>query len=197
MLTSSRSAPAWGSVPHIDIFLISARVFIWRRLGNGRNGCGWTGCWGSWAFEGTTRRGGGSFGRRWSRGGGLRAEGHADEEMWSGIRREWRFGAEDFLERLMETGVAEKADRGIHEGAAVSETLEEKARRLIADYLRKRKTDIGELRARRKADPMEIKLAAKLRKHTTRSMGWIAGELNAGTPGSVWNALGKAGKESR
>jgi hypothetical protein len=79
----------------------------------------------------------------------------------------------------------------------VSETLEEKARRLIADYLRKRKTDIGELRARRKADPMEIKLAAKLRKHTTRSMGWIAGELNAGTPGSVWNALGKAGKESR
>jgi putative transposase len=33
-------------------------------------------------------------------------EGHADEKLWSGIRRGWRFGAEDFLERLVEAGVA-------------------------------------------------------------------------------------------
>jgi REP element-mobilizing transposase RayT len=29
-------------------------------------------------------------------------EGHADEALWSGIRRGWRLGAEDFLERLAE-----------------------------------------------------------------------------------------------
>jgi putative transposase len=120
-----------------------------------------------------------------------RTEGHADEEMWSGIRRGWRIGAEDFLERLVEAGMAEKADRKIHAGAAVSETMEEKARLLIDAYLLKKKTDIGALRARRKGDPLKIKLAAELRKHTTLPMGWIAEELNAGSPGSVWNALGQ------
>ncbi len=34
-----------------------------------------------------------------------------------------------------------------------------------------------------------IELAAELRKRTAVSMGWIAKELNAGVPNSVWNAM--------
>ena len=118
-----------------------------------------------------------------------RVEGHADEKLWSGIRRGWRFGAEDFLERLVEAGVAENANREIHEGDAVAETMEEKARCLIAEFLVKRKVELEELRVRRKGDPLKIELAAELRKQTAMSMGWIAKELNAGAPKSVWNAM--------
>ena len=118
-----------------------------------------------------------------------RVEGHADEKLWSGIRRGWRFGAEDFLERLVEAGVAENANREIHEGDAVAETMEEKARCVIAEFLVKRKVELEELKVRRKGDPLKIELAAELRKQTAMSMGWIAKELNAGTPKSVWNAM--------
>jgi REP element-mobilizing transposase RayT len=118
-----------------------------------------------------------------------RVEGHADEKLWSGIRRGWRFGAEDFLERLVEAGVAENANREIHEGDAVAETMEEKARCVIAEFLGKREVGLEELRARRKGDPLKIELASELRKQTAMSMGWIAKELNAGAPNSVWNAM--------
>jgi hypothetical protein len=118
-----------------------------------------------------------------------RVEGHADEKLWSGIRRGWRFGAEDFLERLVEAGVAENANREIREGDAVAETMEEKARCVIAEFLGERKVELEELKARRKGDTLKIGLAAELRKQTAMSMGWIAKELNAGTPKSVWNAM--------
>ena len=42
--------------------------------------------------------------------------------------------------------------------------------------------------ARRRGDPLKIKLARELRKQTAMSMGWIAKELNAGAPNSIWNA---------
>ncbi len=120
-----------------------------------------------------------------------RAEGHADEELWSGIRRGWKFGAEDFLERLMERGAAGGANREIHEGGAVAETIEDKARRLIGEFLEKRGTGLEELRARSKGDALKIELAGELRKNTAMAMAWIANELHAGAPNSVWNALAK------
>jgi putative transposase len=119
-----------------------------------------------------------------------RAEGHADEELWSAIRRGWRFGTEDFLERLVE-----KASRDIHKEEAVAETMEEKARGLMREFLEKRNTDVGKLRALRKRDPLKIEWARELRKCSTMTMGWIAQELSAGTPKSLWNALGKARAE--
>jgi REP element-mobilizing transposase RayT len=120
-----------------------------------------------------------------------RAEGHADEELWSSIRRGSRFGAEDFLERLMERGAAGGANPEIHSGEAVTETMEEKARRLIGEFLAKRGTGLEELRARSKGDALKIELAGELRKNTAMPMAWIATELRAGVPNSVWNALAK------
>jgi hypothetical protein len=85
--------------------------------------------------------------------------------------------------------VTGNANREIHEGAAVAETMEEKARCVIAEFLGKRNVELEELRERRKGDSLKMELAAELRKQTAMSMGWIAKELNAGGPNSVWNAL--------
>ena len=73
----------------------------------------------------------------------------------------------------------------------VAETMEEKARRLIGEFLEKRGTGLEELRARSKGVALKIELAGELRKHTAMSMAWIANELHAGAPNSVWNALAK------
>ena len=125
-----------------------------------------------------------------------RVEGHADEKLWSGIRRGGRFGAEDFLERLVAAGAAESANPAIHHGDAVADTMEEKARRLVGEFLGTRKMRLEELKELKKGDPLKIELAAELRKQTAMSMAWIAKELNAGAPNSIWNALSKFQKRS-
>jgi len=67
--------------------------------------------------------------------------------------------------------------------------MEEKSTCVIAEFLGKRKVGLEELRALKKGDPLKIELAAELRKQSAMSMGWIARELNAGAPNSVWNAM--------
>jgi hypothetical protein len=69
--------------------------------------------------------------------------------------------------------------------------MEEKARRLIGEFLEKKGTGLEELRARSKGDALKIELAGELRKNTAMPMAWIAKELHAGAPNSVWNALAK------
>ena len=88
----------------------------------------------------------------------------------------------------MEAGAASGANREIHEGDAVAKTMEEKVRGVIAEFLGKRKVGLEELKTQRKGDPLKMELAAKLRKQTATTMGWIAKELNAGVPNRVWNA---------
>jgi REP element-mobilizing transposase RayT len=56
-------------------------------------------------------------------------EGHADEELWKGIRRGWKLGAEDFVERIVGMGHGEEGNTVIHSAEAVEETMEERARR--------------------------------------------------------------------
>ena len=84
------------------------------------------------------------------------AKGHADEKLWSGIRRGWRFGAEDFLERLVASDAAKNANPAIHKGDAEAETMEEKARHLVGEFFGKRKVGLEELRALKKGDPLKI-----------------------------------------
>jgi hypothetical protein len=91
----------------------------------------------------------------------------------------------------MEIGAAAGANPEIHEVVEVADTLKENARRLIGGFLEKRGTGLEELRARSKGDALKIKLAGELRKNTAMSMAWIANELHAGAPNSVWNALAK------
>ena len=89
----------------------------------------------------------------------------------------------------MKRGAGESAKREVHEGEVVAVAMEEKARRVTAEFFGERRVGLEELRERRKGDPLKIELAEELRAQTAMSMEWIAKELNAGAPKSVWNAL--------
>lgn len=123
-----------------------------------------------------------------------RVEGHAEEELWKGIRRGWKFGAEDFVERLVGMGHGGAGNAAIHLSEALEETMEEKARGIVREFLKTRGMGLDEFRRLRKGHPSKIALAAELRKSTTMTMSWIAEELNAGVPQTLWRALWKNGK---
>lgn len=118
-------------------------------------------------------------------------EGHAEEELWKGIRRGWKLGAEDFVERLVGMGHGEVGNAVIHTSEALEETMEQKARGIVREFLQKRGLGLEEFRSLRKGHSEKILLAAKLRQNTTMTMAWIARELNAGVPQTLWRALWK------
>ena len=116
-------------------------------------------------------------------------EGHEEEEFWPGIRRGWKLGAEDFVERLAERGLIGEGKPGSHLSESQEETMEEKARGLIRASLEDRKMGMEEFRELKKGDAMKMRLARELREKTTMTMAWIARELNAGVPQTLWRAL--------
>jgi REP element-mobilizing transposase RayT len=116
-------------------------------------------------------------------------EGHADEALWSGIRRGWKLGAEDFVERLVGMGVGGSGNTGIHAAEAVEETMEQKAQGIARGFLKERGMGVEDLRKLKKGHPNKIALARELRSKTTMTMAWIAKELNAGVPQTLWRAL--------
>ena len=124
-----------------------------------------------------------------------REEGHAEEELWKGIRRGWKFGAEDFVERLVGMRHGGSGNAAIHISEALEETMEEKARGIVREFLKTRGMGLDEFRSLRKGHPDKIALAAELRQGTTMTMVWIAEELNAGVPQTLWRALWKNGKK--
>jgi len=122
-------------------------------------------------------------------------EGHAEEKLWEGIRTGWRFGADDFLERIAEkipTPSGERADS--HMSDVIEDTMEEKGRRLIRGFLRARKIGSEEFLGMRKGASLKIELAGKLRGETTLTVAWIARELNAGVAQTLWRALWERAK---
>ena len=98
-------------------------------------------------------------------------KGHAYENLCIGIRRGWRFGTEDFLERLVASDAAKNANPAIHKGDAVAETMEENARHLVGEFLGKRKVGLEELRALKKGDPLKNRLVGR----TAKTIGDVDG----------------------
>lgn len=69
------------------------------------------------------------------------------------------------------------------------ESAEARAERIIAEELGRQgwtATDLGE---RRKSDPVKVALAARLRRETTLTVGWIAARLKMGTRQSATTRL--------
>jgi hypothetical protein len=65
------------------------------------------------------------------------------------------------------------------------------------ESLGKGKVGTEELSGRGKGDSLKIELVAELRKQTVMSMGWIAKELNAGAPKSIWNGMRRLHEKAR
>ena len=93
------------------------------------------------------------------------------------------------MERLGKLTLSEKdAGSGYLAGEA-NERIEEKARRIICEYLDRANMEKETFLGLKKGDPHKVQLARELRKQTTMSMAWIAKELNAGVPQTLWRAL--------
>lgn len=125
-----------------------------------------------------------------------RQEGHAEEELWSGIRRGWKFGAPDFLQRLAGLGQVGKGNPSSHLSDTLEETMEEKARGVIRAFLEECGIGLEAFLELKKGDPLKVRLAEKLRCKTTMTMAWIGRELNAGVPQTLWKALWVSAQKS-
>ena len=116
-----------------------------------------------------------------------------DESVCKMIQSGWKFGAQEFIERLEEK-IAFIPDKKIHITAECNETMEVFGRRLIQEKLHELKISSKSLSLLSKTDPLKIELAEMLRSKTTLSLEWIASELRAGARGTLVNALYKKKK---
>ena len=82
-----------------------------------------------------------------------------------------------------------EGNAAIHTSEALEETMEEKARGIVREFLKKRGVGLEEFRGLRKGHADKVLLAGELRRRTTMTMAWIARELNAGVPQTLWRAL--------
>lgn len=119
-----------------------------------------------------------------------RMEGRAqpEEALLAKIRRGWKFGAEDFLERLGEL-TERKTKKESYFGGEYAESMQVKGRRIIAEELKKHGVKAGELTKMRRMDPVKGEIARKVRAETILGLEWIAKELYAGTAGTLANTL--------
>ena len=102
-----------------------------------------------------------------------------DAELRRTMARGWRFGSEDFLERLAERMTSAPGEN--HEARQAKESLEVRARKMVDEQLRRRKLSRKDLSVLRKGDRVKIRLAEKLHRETPMTLRWIAEELKMGS----------------
>jgi hypothetical protein len=100
------------------------------------------------------------------------------EAAYQEIRRGWRFGAEEFVARMLDR--VEGACERNHTSREQAEGMEPHAERLILDGLRKAGWNVERLRMERNGHPIKVNLARKLRRETTMTLQWIAENLCMG-----------------
>ena len=108
-------------------------------------------------------------------------------EEFRAIRRGWCFGDEAFRKELL----AQMSERmgAEHYGQERAQAATEKAERIIAEALRRRRWREADLKKRQKGDPAKVAVAARLRAETTMTVGWIAERLGMGTRGHLNHLL--------
>lgn len=115
-----------------------------------------------------------------------RSEGEVPETL-AALRRGWRLGAADFLQRL-----AEKLGRRgqPHELANQRrETDQQRAEGIVRDALREAGWTEEDLRREGKAHPHKVSLARRLRSETPMTRQWIAERLSMGSASYVSHLL--------
>jgi REP element-mobilizing transposase RayT len=106
---------------------------------------------------------------------------------WKGLQRGWCFGDETFRQELL--AQAEGKFGANHYASQRQESSEAKARRIVAEELRRLGWKQGELEKRLKADPDKVRIARRLRGETTMTLKWIAERLRMGSWSYVANNL--------
>ena len=113
--------------------------------------------------------------------------GAEDAESYRPLRRGWFIG-EDALRKELLEAVSVQAGAE-HYGEELRESAEEKAERLVASGLRRKRWKESDLEERPKGHPTKVELARRLREETTVTVAWIARRLNMGTRGHLTHLL--------
>jgi hypothetical protein len=82
-------------------------------------------------------------------------------------------------------------------GLEIRQSAEQKARKVIEAELKALGWREGDLARHRKGAPEKIRIALRLRKETTMTVGWIAQALQMGTRTHLSHLLYWAGKENK
>lgn len=109
--------------------------------------------------------------------------GHALRE----IRRAWCLGNSVFREKLL-AEVAEQSGPN-HYAEPRRESEQERAERCVQEELRQLGWQEQDLLARRKGDPVKVRIARRLRRETAVGLKWIADRLRMGAWTQVSNRL--------
>ncbi len=167
------SAFAWSSYP---LYLSSGRRPAWLRVDR---------LLGEHGIQKDSAEGRKQLRRRME---GRRIEGEAPA-MLAALRRGWRLGASDFLQRLTEK-LGRRGKR--HELASQrGETDLERAEQIIRDALRELGWSGRDLRRERKGHPHKVSLALQLRRETPMTRQWIADRLHIGSASYVSHLVRK------
>jgi len=87
--------------------------------------------------------------------------------------------------------------RSFHYGEEVRESGEEKARRLIGEELEKLGWREADLESQPKGDAQKVRMALRLRRESTMTLGWIARALRMGTKTYLSHLLYWHGRERK
>jgi REP element-mobilizing transposase RayT len=116
-----------------------------------------------------------------------------DGEEFAALQRGWCVGSEEFRNELL----AQMNAGPEHYGLEVRESGQQKASRVIQDELKQLAWDEDELRGRPKGDPEKVRMAVRLRRETTMTLGWIAQALQMGTKTHLSHLLYWRGKQKK
>lgn len=105
------------------------------------------------------------------------------------LRRGWKLGGEDFLDWSLERTEVRVGEA--HRGSERDETEEAKANRIIAEGLKQVDWTRADLKRHRRAIPVKVALARRLRAETAVSLKWIAANLEMGSWTHVQPALSR------
>ena len=122
------------------------------------------------------------------------SEGGGEETSYKIIRHGWKFGTQNFIDRLYEK-IASLPKRENHISIEVNETMEARGSRLIKEKLEELKLRQKDLALLRCMDPIKIEIAQFVRSQTTLPLRWIAKELHAGETETLSVALRKKKKD--
>jgi hypothetical protein len=102
-----------------------------------------------------------------------------DEAECEPLGRGWCLGSEAFRKQMLERMEGQLGES--HAGELRRESAEVRAERIIAEELGRLGWSEAQLREWRKSDAAKLALAARLRRETTLTVGWIANRLHLGT----------------
>ena len=116
-----------------------------------------------------------------------RSEEAGEFPEFEALRRGWRLGPEDFLERLL--GKLEKPVKTGHSARTLEETDEAVASSIMREELMTAGIKKEVLPEMPKGDAVKVRIARRLRAETSLTLGKISGHLHMGTPNHVSHLL--------